>query len=258
MNFVCIKWGTKYSPDYVNNLYRMVQDNYKHDFTFTCFTDDDKDLSCSTAPIPDIDPLHPDYWFGKENYCWDRAKFLVFNSHRWLGFEGKWCYFDLDIIIQNDISDLEELALKPRIIHSNWDDPKNVHDRKFIDIRGTRYNSSMMCWNMDQCEHIFWDAIQEEQQIFKTFFKGTDNYHFWRQRDFWNNIPYEWVYSYNRGKQFPNDLERHKYREDCKLCLFNVDLAPHPSVKEQIKIDELQDEQLLRLWHGNNYSKSAR
>ena len=24
------------------------------------------------------------------------------------------------------------------------------------------------------------------------------------------------------------------------------------------KIDELQDEQLLRLWHGNNYSKSAR
>jgi len=37
-----------------------------------------------------------------------------------------------------------------------------------------------------------------------------------------------------------------------------VDLAPHPSVKEQIKIDELQDEQLLRLWHGNNYSKSAR
>lgn len=258
MNFVCIKWGTKYSPDYVNNLYRMVQDNYKHDFTFTCFTDDDKDLSCSTAPIPDIDPLHPDYWFGKENYCWDRAKFLVFNSHRWLGFEGKWCYFDLDIIIQNDISDLEELALKPRIIHSNWDDPKNVHDRKFIDIRGTRYNSSMMCWNMDQCEHIFWDAIQEEQQIFTTFFKGTDNYHFWRQRDFWNNIPYEWVYSYNRGQQFPDDLERHKYREDCKLCLFNVDLAPHPSVKEQIKIDELQDEQLLRLWHGNNYSKSAR
>ncbi len=258
MNFVCIKWGTKYSPDYVNNLYRMVQDNYKHDFTFTCFTDDDKDLNCSTAPIPDIDPLHPDYWFGKENYCWDRAKFLVFNSHRWLGFEGKWCYFDLDIIIQNDISDLEELALKPRIIHSNWDDPKNVHDRKFIDIRGTRYNSSMMCWNMDQCEHIFWDAIQEEQQIFTTFFKGTDNYHFWRQRDFWNNIPYEWVYSYNRGQQFPDDLERHKYREDCKLCLFNVDLAPHPSVKEQIKIDELQDEQLLRLWHGNNYSKSAR
>ena len=258
MNFVCIKWGTKYSPDYVNNLYRMVQDNYKHDFTFTCFTDDDKDLNCSTAPIPDIDPLHPDYWFGKENYCWDRAKFLVFNSHRWLGFEGKWCYFDLDIIIQNDISDLEELALKPRIIHSNWDDPKNVHDRKFIDIRGTRYNSSMMCWNMDQCEHIFWDAIQEEQQIFTTFFKGTDNYHFWRQRDFWNNIPYEWVYSYNRGQQFPDDLERHKYREDCKLCLFNVDLAPHPSVKEQIKIDELKDEQLLRLWHGNNYSKSAR
>ena len=256
MNFVCIKWGTKYSPEYVNNLYRMVQEHYKRDFTFTCFTDDSKDLKCSTAEIPDIDPLHPDYWFGKENYCWDRAKFLVFNSHRWLGFEGKWCYLDLDVLIHGDISDLDELALKPRIIHSNWQNPKHIHDRKFIDVRGTYYNSSMMCWNMDQCEHIFWDAVQEEQQIFRTFWKGTDNYHYWRQRDFWNNIPHEWVYSYNRGRQFPEDLERHKYREDCKICLFNVDVLK--SNNKQIKIDELEDENLLRLWHGNNYSKSAR
>ena len=38
-------------------------------------------------------------------------KFLVFNSHNFLGYEGKWCYLDLDIIIQNDITDLDELAL---------------------------------------------------------------------------------------------------------------------------------------------------
>ena len=171
MNFVCIKWGTKYTPDYVNNLYRMVQRHYKHDFTFTCYTDDPGGLECDSKRIPNIDPFHPDYWFGKENYCWDRAKFLVFNSHNYLGYNGKWCYLDLDIIIQNNVDDLNELALKPRIIHSKWQNPKHRHDRKFIDVRGTFFNSSLMCWNESQCEQIFWDAIQEDQQIFKTFWK---------------------------------------------------------------------------------------
>ena len=104
MNFVCIKWGTKYSPEYVNNLYRMVQEHYHNDFTFTCYTDDDTGLKCDARDIPDIEPLHPKYWFGKENYCWDRAKFLVFNSHEWLGYVVKWTYFDLDVIIQNNIT----------------------------------------------------------------------------------------------------------------------------------------------------------
>ena len=31
-------------------------------------------LNCDCVDIPDVDPLHPSYWFGKENYCWDRAK----------------------------------------------------------------------------------------------------------------------------------------------------------------------------------------
>ena len=234
----------------------MVQEHYHDDFTFTCYTDDDTGLKCDVRDIPDVEPLHPKFWFGKENYCWDRAKFLVFNSHNFLGFEGKWCYLDLDVIIQTDITDMYELALKPRIIHSRWQNPKHKHDRKFIDVRGTFYNSSVMLWNRDQCEHIFWEAISEDEMIFKTFWKGTDNYHYWRQRDFWSNMPFDWVYSYNRGMQFPEDLETHKYREECKFCLFNVDVLK--SDNKQIKIDELEDENLLRLWHGNDYSKSAR
>ena len=63
MNFVCIKWGDKYEPKYVNNLYRMVQEHYHSGFTFTCLTDDPEGLNCDTQEIPDIDPLHPKYWF---------------------------------------------------------------------------------------------------------------------------------------------------------------------------------------------------
>jgi len=254
INFVCIKWGNKYSADYVNNLYNMVSRHYTKPFTFTCFTDEHEGVGCDTMPIPDINPLHPKYWFGKENYCWDRAKFLMFNSHKWLGYEGGWCYLDLDVIIHGRINDLNELAKKPRIIYSHWQPQKLKHDRLWIDIRGTFYNSSVMCWQGKQAEHIYYDALENSDAIFKTFFKGTDNYHYWRQRDFWKDIPKEWVYSYNRGAR-RSDLEIHKYREDYKICLFNTDLTPGPNKHEQIDIGDLKDEKLLRHWHGPNYNR---
>lgn len=248
MNFVCIKWGDKYSPEYVNNLYNMVKKNYTKEFTFTCYTDNADGIEADCVPIPDDGILHPDHWFGKESYCWDRAKFLVFNSHQWLGYEGKWCYFDLDVIIQNNIDDIDILAEKPRIAHSKWQNPKQKHERLFIDMRGTFFNSSMMLWNGDQCKHIYWDIVFENEMVFKTFYKGSDNYHYWRQREFWSNIPFDWFYSYNRGMKFPNDLELFKYRPDAKVCIFNTDNTPHPDTKKQIKLEDLKDEDLLRLW----------
>jgi len=248
MNFVCIKWGNKYTPEYVNNLYRMVKRNYTKPFTFTCYTDENEGLECDTHPIPDDGLLHPDYWFGKEKYCWDRAKFLVFNSKEWLGYEGQWCYFDLDVIIQNNIDELDKLATRPRIIYSEWQDPKQKHERLFIDIRGTFFNSSMMCWDDEQTKQIYYDVLMEEEMVFKTFFKGSDNYHYWRQREFWKNIPFEWIYSYNRGMKFPKDIAPFKYRPDAKVCLFNTDLTPDPKAKKQIKLEGLKDKELLRLW----------
>ena len=248
MNFICIKWGDKYTPDYVNNLYRMVEDNYTKLFTFTCYTDDAEGLECDTHPIPDDGLLHPKYWFGKENFCWDRAKFLVFNSKEWLGYAGKWCYFDLDVIIQRNIDEIDALAEKPRIGHSMWQDPKQKHDRLFFDMRGTFFNSSMMCWNGDQTMKIYYDVIVHEEMIFKTFYKGTDNYHYWRQKDFWKNIPYDWIYSYNRGMSYPDDIEPFVFRPDAKVCIFNTDNTPDPRAKSQIKLEGLKDERLLSLW----------
>ena len=117
-------------------------------------------------------------------------------------------------------------------------------------MRGTFYNSSMMLWNGEQTTHIYYDVLIDDEMIFKTFYKGSDNYHYWRQRDFWSNIPYEWVYSYNRGMKFPDDIEIHKYRPDAKICVFNADNTPDPKAKSQIKLEELEDPIMLTLWEG--------
>jgi hypothetical protein len=107
----------------------------------------------------------------------------------------------------------------------------------------------MMLWPGKSCEHIYNDAIENSESIFKTFFKGSDNYHYWRQRDFWKDIPGGWIYSWNRGKHHPDDVERFKFRSDAKICLFNTDNVPHPSAKEQIKLLECEHEDIIRLWN---------
>jgi hypothetical protein len=226
----------------------MVKRNYSEEFTFTCYTDDSTDLICDSAPIPDDGVLHPTYWFGKESYAWDRAKFLIFNSHNWLGYDGNWCYFDLDVVIQDDITDIEQLSNKPRIIQCRWQPKSQLHDRLFIEIRGTFFNSSMMIWPGNSTEHIYNDVIKNSEIVFKTYFKGSDNYHYWRQRDFWNDIPGGWVYSWNRGKHL-EDIDLFKFRKDAKICIFNVDRVPHPSAKKQIDLDQCTDENIIRLWN---------
>ena len=35
---LCMKWGTKYGPDYVNRLYAMVRRHLTGDFSFVCLT----------------------------------------------------------------------------------------------------------------------------------------------------------------------------------------------------------------------------
>lgn len=249
MNFVCIKWGNKYPATYVNNLYSMVKKNYTKPFTFTCYTDEPEDITCDTLPIPDDGLLHPKYWLGKETFCFDRAKFSVFNSHNWLGYNGDWCYFDLDVVIQDNIDDIELLAQKPRIINSRWQPKSQIHDRLFIDTRGTFFNSSMMLWPGKSCEFIYDDVIEHNEIVFKTYIKGSDNYHYWRQREFWKDIPGGWIYSWNRGKHYPDDIKKFTYREDAKICIFNTDNVPHPSAKQQIKLIDCQDPNIIRLWN---------
>ena len=40
VNILCMKWGTKYSADYVNTLYSMVARNMSKEFRFVCLTED--------------------------------------------------------------------------------------------------------------------------------------------------------------------------------------------------------------------------
>ena len=53
---LCMKWGTKYGPEYVNRLYAMVRRNLTGDFRFVCLTDDGSGIRSEVEcfPIPDL------------------------------------------------------------------------------------------------------------------------------------------------------------------------------------------------------------
>lgn len=99
VNVICVKWGSKYGPDYVNKLHSMVRRNLSRPFRFVCFTDDaagiDADIETRPLPltgIPEFDDREP----------WTRA-------HGWLkvtsfasdlaGLEGPTLFLDLDIVV---------------------------------------------------------------------------------------------------------------------------------------------------------------
>jgi len=103
VNVLCIKWGTKYGPDYVNKLHSMVRRNLHRPFRFICLTDDPQgiDPSIEVKPIPQV---------GFDEF--DQRKPWTF-GHGWLkltsfayplyDLEGRTLFLDLDIVIVDSL-----------------------------------------------------------------------------------------------------------------------------------------------------------
>lgn len=114
-SIVCMKWGTLYGADYVNTLYSMVKRNISGEFRFVCLTDDPIGINpaveireCPTINAPT--PYNNSGW--RKLTLWDSSLF---------GLEETWLFFDLDVIIVDNIDDL--FTYKPEesfIVMQNW------------------------------------------------------------------------------------------------------------------------------------------
>lgn len=108
---VCVfKWASpgyrsKFGPEQVDIMYRMVKRNYPHPFEFNVFTDDPTGISEPEIKVWDLwDDLaacvNPS---GKRNpSCYRRLKLFARNVGEWLGDRIVW--IDLDAVIVGDMS----------------------------------------------------------------------------------------------------------------------------------------------------------
>ena len=120
VNVLCIKWGNKYGPEYVNKLHSMVRRHLHRPFRFVCLTDDGAgiDPSIEVKPIPMI---------GFDEF--DQRKPWTF-GHGWLklvsfapqlyDLQGTTLFLDLDIVILDSLEPFFDQAGE-FIVIKEWD-----------------------------------------------------------------------------------------------------------------------------------------
>ncbi len=110
-HIICMKWGTKYGPEYVNRLYAMVKRHLPGDFQMVCLTDDAlgirQDVVC--LPIPALDlPA------GIPERGWTKLVSFAADLH---GLKGTALFLDLDVVIVGSLDVFFEQAGEFLIIH---------------------------------------------------------------------------------------------------------------------------------------------
>lgn len=140
VNVVCVKYGTKYGADYVNNLYYGIKTNLTKPHRFICFTENTEGLD----PDIQIKPLvHK--WQG----WW--SKVHIFNPDNYKGIEGMIFYIDLDMIITGNLDNLASYR-GPFAVMST--------DDLFCEATKDGYNSSIVIFQHD-CARVLYDTLHK-------------------------------------------------------------------------------------------------
>ena len=232
-NFFCLKWGTKYPPIYVNRLFNSLKVNYNNSFNFHCLTDNSDGLNkdIEIKPIPKTFSEYPrTQIFTSEKMCY-------FHDYTYLS--GKKAWFDLDILIQKDISDeINQEHKKVKFIWNYWRDPR-AHKANYGYLT-CNINSSFVAWQDDVGYNLYEDLIKVKEKAFFTYpsFDKYIHYQCYRKKqiDFWHN---KIAYNYNIGGIFPEDNMPLEYRKEYNLCLFNTSHKAWAKKEEtQIELDE--------------------
>lgn len=234
VNILCSLWGEKYTIDYVDKLYSMVKRNCPVPFDFYCQTDK-TGFRKEVNVIPFLSELlesTPKEMFNSKFYMnnlprlWDRPKLNYWKPNAW-GITGPKIAFDIDIIIQKDLSPIFELYEKENKAltgRSWWHDMDLEALPQWNRRYGARNNGGFYMWQDHQVKGIWEDLKENTKFIYFCFHGGSDNFISNRHLDKFNFLSAEYYYSFNRGCKWPDDVDIHKFRKDKIICIFNADV----------------------------------
>ena len=217
MNYIiCLKWGKKYSAEYVNKLYAMTQRHCKVPHEFICFTENRKDIDkeIKTISLPNI---NVDGWWYKP---WFFSKDLP--------IQGTMLYFDLDVIVFRNIDKLFTYKPKQFCIIRDFN-------------RSIRQNYDRMNSSVFRLETGMFDPIYKQ-------FKADPRMHMQKNRGdqdwMYRNIrnftfwPDDWIQSYKWEMRDRRDLQLNKgkrnfivdappkIKDDCSVAVFHGEPNP--------------------------------
>ena len=110
---LCMKWGTKYGPEYVNRLYAMVRRHLSGSFNFVCLTDDATGIRPEVQCLP-IPPLNLHLKPGQRDGAWKKLTTFEADLH---GLRGTALFLDVDVVIVGSLDAFFEHPGEFLIIH---------------------------------------------------------------------------------------------------------------------------------------------
>ncbi len=224
-NVVCMKWGDKYDPEYVNKLFRMVGRHCSYGVRFIALTDDPEGIEdpIETFEIPNL----PD---ALERRVSPWRKLALYSPE--LSFiEGPVLFLDLDVVIVGNIDDLFDLEGEFLIIE-NWTQKG----------RGIG-NSSVIRFDRSKYEYIYETALTRGESILREF--GNEQIfisHMVKERKYW---PPAWCRSFKEELRpaFPmNFFSPPRLPADAKVVVFHG----YPNPPEALKSGPLNPKKFFR------------
>lgn len=190
---LCMKWGTKYGPEYVNRLYAMVRRHLRGDFRFVCLTDRDEGIlpEVQCLPIPALD-LPP----GIPERGWTKLTTFEADLH---GLQGTALFLDLDVVIVDDITPFFEAPGEFLIIH-DWKRPWRITGNSSVYRFRLGVHADMLAYFRTHFEQVRAE-VRNEQAYLSDFLHKQGRLTYW---------PKEWCISwkYHCIPRFPTNYWR--------------------------------------------------
>lgn len=232
VNVLCLKWGTLYSADYVNRLYRGVKAHLHRPFRFVCVTDDATglDAAIDAQPFPAMpEGMHFVGWYDR----WPNifVKLLVF-GRGFAGLAGPTLFLDIDQVITGDIDCFFDYRPGEFCIIRNW-----IEWRKRL-FRKVPFCGNSSCFRFDAGEKSEYicrkflsemdDAMDDRkyttEQAYMTHAVGFEKVNFW---------PDHFVRSFKRSCVWPWPLNHFlipRLPADTRILCFHGSPSPTEAI----------------------------
>jgi len=173
IEIVCLKWGNKYSAEYVNKLYASVERNSTVPFRFHCFTDDETEVR-SEVIVHNLPYTNLQTWWNK---------LYLFSELDAFPIGSQIFYVDLDTVIVDNIDML--LLYKPKKLTVLKD---FLHG--LAKTAGTM-GSGLMLWTHGDYTHVWTKFIKNPEAAIKQVEPHGDQH--WidlcvSDRDYWQDL----------------------------------------------------------------------
>lgn len=186
VNVICMKWGDKFPPDYVNRLYGMVNRHITLPFRLICFTDNPEGIR-QEVEIQELPALNLPQHIPERGW----KKLLVFDDH-FGGITGDILFLDLDVVIVDNIDCFFSYSGKFLIAHDKKR-PKKIEGNSSVFRFTVGEHSDILRFFESNIETIR-KQVRHEQAYLSREIHRKGELNFW---------PDEWVPSF-KYKCAPN------------------------------------------------------